>query len=317
MLKNKYITMLFELMLVSVLLYKSLNLIKIFNASFIIEGTKEEYNNILFDISITIILFTIFFIYSLTKKYYLYKNDNLKDIHKLNKTSQVIVHTTLFTSFLILVTLYFINNYIIPENMIDIFKDIRFYLTDMIIILVLGFIFKYEKINLIKKVMMTKAIFIWFLYMILLSYINIINDLGLKTISNCMGSNYETKNIIFIKNKNCKENLNNNYNYRENISFITLTDVLKDKKISKSERAKTLKYFYKQNENFRYKSWLEENKPEIYKDAYGLKIKEKLLENSESDQYILDFIIAGDTIKMNDYKEKYKKDSLAMIIIKN
>lgn len=317
--KNIKLVRSFEFIFTSIVLYLSFNLLKFkYTGLFIVDGTESEFYKIMVSASIPVILLVILSIYLLIRKHYIKKYPEIKVIHTKEPKA---LEVTVYTMISICIVMLFLFRDAGNELLFDLFFvkrlviDWRFYVSDLIVIFGLVMFKKFPVLMVVKNIIYTKVFFIWFLYIVNISIINVQSDIFGDISLACTENTRKVSNILIIQKNVCDESLKHVSDVTEQTTLIQLLKSLNDKTINQKNKAAILDKYYKINSSYSKKSWLELEKPEIYKNAYMLQFLNRTMDNIHIEREIIQSINADDFEKMNELKKRYGKISLAAKII--
>ncbi len=317
--KNIKLVRSFEFIFTSIVLYLSFNLLKFkYTGLFIVDGSESEFYKLMVSASIPVILLVILSIYLLIRRHYIKKYPEIKTIHtKEPKALEVTVYTMIAICIVMLFLLRDAGN----QLLFDLFfvkrlvTDWRFYAADLIVLFGLVMFKKFPILMVIKNIIYTKVFFIWFLYIVNISVINVQSDIFGDLSLACTENTRKVSNILIIQKNVCDESLKHVSDVNEQTTLIELLKSLTDKTINQKNKAAILDKYYKINIDYSKKSWLESEKPEIYKTAYMLQFLNRTMDNIHIEREIIQSINDDDFEKMNEFKKRYGKISLAAKII--
>lgn len=319
--ENKSIIKLVEFTLTSIFLYSIFNILKLDTGYFIKTGSSSEYYGLMFDAFIPIITFLFLGIYLITRKITFDKNPQIHEIYKVNKEEKLITITTLV--FLMITVCFMMKNFVNSESAFnqffvkDIITDWKFYIMDVIILSFFILIKKYKVFKILKNFIFTKALFVWFIYLINISGINLTNDyLNHEPIS-CKEKMYKTMNILIVIENKCLNGVTNIDEINTGTNIFVIAKTINNESLPRKTRAEMLKKFYEINDFYKQKQWVEINHPKIINKSYIFKSMKSIMKYKNIDLEIIEIIIADNQMKMGDYLIKYQSPSLAMQIIKN
>lgn len=319
--KHKKIISVIHFILAFVFFYTFLNLFKINNIGFFItDGTEKDYYCQIVSIIIPLTALLLLFVSSVLKKIY---SDKINDL-EIERQENKILNIALISGYLSIVffVLYVLNlniESILKEKNISIIKsivtDIRFYIIDMLMVLFFILVKRYSLYRIIKVILLTKIIFISFMYAMNLSMINFNNETIKDFSFDCNKNDVEVTSYIFVKSHNCNREVKKEKDVTTDTNIGEIIFTIRDPVISKKEKAFILRKFYDINVNYANKSWIELNKPAIYMKSSMLKHKNKMLSNLEKEKNIIDLILAGNDLELEKFKDS--KNSLAALILRN
>lgn len=319
--ENKMLSKIIEFILTSLLLYSIFNIFK-FNVGYFIQtGSKSEYYSILLSAFIPIIILIILVFYLILRKMTLTRHPQIAFKYKTNKEEKEISAVILI---LLMITICFMLkgfvefeisfNHFFVKKMIT---DPKFYIMDGIILAIFLLIRKYNFLKVIKTLLFTKILFVWFIYLINISGINMTNDFLNNEPISCDSKFYKTVNILVVVENKCSSGLVNVLEVNLETTIFDIVKTINNETIPKKTRAEILKKFYEVNESYTKKSWIEDNHPKIINKSYIFKSMKSIMKYKNIDLEIIEIIIADNQMKMGDYLIKYQSPSLAMQIIKN
>lgn len=317
--KNIKLVRSFEFIFTSVILYLSFNLLKFkYTGLFVVDGSEDEYHQLMVSASIPVILLVLLFIYLLIRRHYVKKHPEIKTIHSKEPKA---LEVTTYTMVAICVVMLFLFRDAGNELLIDLFfvkklvTDWRFYVADLIVLFGLVMFRKFPILMVIKNIIYTKVFFIWFLYIVNISVINVQSDIFGDQSLVCAENARTVSNILVIQKNVCDESIKHVSDVTSQTTLIELLKSINDKTISQKSKAAILDKYYSININYSKQSWLETEKPEIYKNAYMLQFLNRTMDNMHIEKQIIQSINDEDYSKMEELKKRYGKISLAAKII--
>lgn len=319
--KNKMIAKIIEFTLTSLLLYSIFNIFKFNVGYFIKTGTQLEYYSILASAFIPIILLLFLGTYLILRKITLTRYPQITLIYKVDPEEKEMSAVILI---LLMITVCFmLKGFVASEIQFNqlfiksIVTDLKFYIMDAIVLSIFLLIRSYKFLKVIKTLLFTKILFVWFIYLINLSGINMTNEYLNNQPISCNSKLYKTVNILIVVENKCSNGLSNTLELNEETTIFDIIKTINNETLSKKTRAEILKKFYDINDVYTKNTWIENNNPEIINKSYIFKAMKTIMKHKNADMEIIKFIIADDQIKMQDYLIKYQSPSLAIQIIKN